>query len=82
MAHNVAYRFIRKLRWQFTVDSVKPLTASEYAQFSDDVIVSAITFQWIKADRQLNFIVALTDDWCSKETEKTEITCNIQYTHE
>ena len=75
MVHNVTYRFTKKLWWQITVDPVEPATASEYSQFGDDVIVSAVTRQWIVVDRQHDF-ATWTDDWCLKETENIQITCS------
>jgi len=47
---------ISKLCWQITVDSVKPVAASEYAQFSNDVVVSAVTRQWIVVDQHSEFV--------------------------
>ena len=79
MTHCVTYRFTWKLWWQITFNAVKPATA--IAQCGDDIIVSAITRQWIKADRQLDFVVPLTDGWCLKEAENTQMTCSIRYIH-
>ena len=84
MAHSVTYRYTRKLCWQITVDAVKPVTASEYTQFGDNVIVSAVTRQWILADQQLNLLapaMLVMHDRRLQETENTQITCIIRYMH-
>ena len=54
---------------------------SEYAQFGDDVVVSAVTRQWIIVDQQTDFFVPFVQHRRLQETENTQITCSIRYTH-
>jgi len=56
------------------------VTASEYLQFGDDVVVSAITRQWIVVDQQLDFVTCI-ESRCVKETDDTPITLSIQHIH-
>jgi len=52
--------------WQITFDITEPATAREDEKFGDYVVVSAVAGQWIVSDIQRDFLIGLTDDWCSK----------------